>query len=295
MKAVSSIRHTSILSIAAIAALILAGIATFQTSDVVSARQSVSIDADDIGGIVTGPGGPEAGVWVIAETDDLDTLLRKIVVTDDAGRYVLPDLPDAEYRVWVRGYGIADSRPLRSRPGESVELTVRAAENPLEAAQVYPANYWYSLIEVPTKDEFPGTGRNGNGISPGMRTQAHWIDGIKQGCQLCHQLGNQITREILDPTAFDSTVAAWAHRVKTGQRGARMDSTLNRFGRDRAINMYADWTDRIMAGAVPKAPPRPQGLERNVVLTMWEWGGSTRAGRSTASSLPATSWSGSTR
>ncbi len=275
MKAPTSIRHTSTLTIAAIAAFILAGVATFPTSDVVSARQSVSIDADDIGGVVTGPSGPEAGVWVIAESDDLDTRLRKIVVTDDAGRYVLPDLPDAEYRVWVRGYGVADSSPRRSRPGESVELTVQAAKNPLEAAQVYPANYWYSLIEVPSKDEFPGTGGNGNGISPGMRTQAHWIDGIKQGCQLCHQLGNQITREILDPTAFDSTAAAWAHRVTTGQRGLRMDSTLNRFGRDRAVGMYADWTDRIMAGAVPEAPPRPQGLERNVVLTMWEWGGPT--------------------
>ena len=143
--------QTPTLIVAAVAALILAGLATFPVLSVVSARQAVSIDTDDIGGVVTGPGGPEAGVWVIAETDDLDTRLRKIVVTDDEGRYVLPDLPDAEYRIWVRGYGIADSSPRRSRPGESVELTVEAAKNPLEAAQVYPANYWYSLIEVPAR------------------------------------------------------------------------------------------------------------------------------------------------
>ena len=30
---------------------------------------------------------------------------------------------------------------------------------------------------------------------------------------------------------------------------------------------FADWTDRIAAGEVPPAPPRPQGLERNVVIT----------------------------
>ncbi len=35
--------------------------------------------------------------------------------------------------------------------------------------------------------------------------------------------------------------------------------------------MYADWTDRIAAGEVPPAPPRPQGIERNLVLTMWDW------------------------
>ena len=35
--------------------------------------------------------------------------------------------------------------------------------------------------------------------------------------------------------------------------------------------MFADWTDRIAAGEVPPAPPRPQGLERNVVVTMWDW------------------------
>ena len=52
-----------------------------------------------------------------------------------------------------------------------------------------------------------------------------------------------------------------------------MTSTMNSFGRDRALAMYADWTNRIAAGEVPPAPPRPQGVERNLVLTLWEWGG----------------------
>ena len=235
----------------------------------------VSIDDDDIGGIVRGADGPEAGVWVIAETDDFDTRFRKIVVTHDSGAYVLPDLPDASYQIWTRGYGLKDSKPVLGTPGSSLDLQAVPAADPGEAAEVYPANYWYSLVEVPPESEFPGTGEDGNGISPGMRNQAAWIDGLKQGCQLCHQLGNQATRELLNPGDFDSTEAAWAHRVRAGQRGAMMSGGLRRFGADRAVAMYADWTDRIMAGEVPSAPPRPQGRERNVVLTLWEWGGET--------------------
>src|SRR5262245_32244976 len=67
-------------------------------------------DSDDMGGVVTGPRGPEAGVWVIAESTGLPTTLRKIVVTDDQGRYLVPDLPKGDYNVWVRGYGLVDSR-----------------------------------------------------------------------------------------------------------------------------------------------------------------------------------------
>ena len=77
------------------------------------AASAVSIDGDDIGGVVTGPSGPEAGVWVILETADLPTRFARIVVTDDQGRYVVPDLPKATYKVWVRGYGLVDS-PNRS-------------------------------------------------------------------------------------------------------------------------------------------------------------------------------------
>ena len=246
------------------------GVVDHQTS-----AQSVTIDPNDIGGLVRGPNGAEAGVWVIAETDDLDTLFRKIVVTDEAGRYVLPDLPAANYDIWVRGYGLKDSPKIAAAPGQRMNLTAMPAADAGEAADVYPANYWYSLLEVPAESEFPGTGPDGNGIPTGMRTRAQWIDGMKQGCQLCHQLGNQATREILDPGAFDSTEAAWAHRVMAGQRGSMMGAGLGRFGRARGVSMYARWTDRIMAGEVPEAPPRPQGVERNVVLTMWEWGGAT--------------------
>src|SRR3954471_17352323 len=109
----------------------------------------VAIDADDIGGTVTGPKGPEAGVWVIAETKDLPTRFIKIVVTDDAGRYVLPDLPKAKYKVWVRGYGLVDSKQVTAEPGKALDLTAVPAPSPKAAAEYYPANYWFSLLKVP--------------------------------------------------------------------------------------------------------------------------------------------------
>ena len=53
----------------------------------------IPIDNDDIGGVVTSAKGLEAGVWVIAETNDLPTRFARMVVTDDQGRYVIPDCP----------------------------------------------------------------------------------------------------------------------------------------------------------------------------------------------------------
>ena len=82
-----------------------------------TAVPAVAENNDDIGGTVMGPAGPEAGVWVIAETEDLDTRYLKIVVTDDNGAFLIPDLPDAGYQVWVRGYGLDDSVKVAATPG----------------------------------------------------------------------------------------------------------------------------------------------------------------------------------
>lgn len=235
---------------------------------------SIAIDADDIAGTVTSTAGPEAGVWVIAETTDLPTPFRKIVVTDDLGRYLLPDLPPASYLLWVRGYGLVDSPRVRTEPGRRVDLPATVAPSAREAAQYYPPNYWYSLIELPKPDQFPGNGAAGNGIEPGVLTQHHWINTIKTGCNVCHQLGNLATRELPPGLGrFESSYDAWDHRTMVGQDGTSMISAINGLGRRPALTMFADWTDRIAAGELPPVPPRPQGRERNLVLTLWEWGG----------------------
>ena len=50
---------------------------------------------------------------MIAETRDLGTRFAKIVVTDERGRYVIPDLPRANYRVWYAA--MAWRIPIRCR------------------------------------------------------------------------------------------------------------------------------------------------------------------------------------
>src|SRR5579862_1180270 len=119
---------------------------------------SASGDKDDIRGTVTSAKGPEAGVWVIAETTDLPTRYIKTVATDDRGRYLIPDLPQANYTVWARGYGLVDSPKVMTAPGKVVDLKPTVAPDKKSAAHYYPAIYWYSLVSVPKPDQFPGTG-----------------------------------------------------------------------------------------------------------------------------------------
>lgn len=228
----------------------------------------IVIDANDIGGHVTRNGVPEAGVWVIAVSnggvstnDGAPGQFHKIVVTDSEGRYVVPDLPDATYDVWVRGYGLIDSEPVQAQPGELVDLEAVEAPSPQEAAAIYPANYWASLIELPAESEFPGTGPEGNGWGTGLVSQDAFISQTKLGCQLCHQLGTPDTR-LPNAAAFDF---GW-------KKAGTMNGTANGFGRDNLAAVLGDWGERIAAGEVPPAPPRPSGKERNFVLTMWEWG-----------------------
>src|SRR6059058_4769813 len=214
--------------------------------------QAVRIGADAIGGVVSGPNGPESGVWVIAETTDLPTKFVRIVVTDDQGRYLIPDLPKATYAVWVRGYGLVDSPRTQAAPGKVLNLTAVAAPNPRAAADYYPAGYWFSLLRVPDKREFAAatsTGSDETHSAPAVKTQAEWLRIVKSGgCWACHQLGSKGTREI--PKAlgtFPSSVAAWERRLQSGQAGAQMMGTLSQLGAQRAFAMFADWTDRIAA------------------------------------------------
>src|SRR4051795_3770143 len=176
----------------------------------IQARQqtgdTVRIDPDDIGGVVTGPRGAEAGVWVIAETADLPTRFVRIVVTDDRGRYVIPDLPKATYSVWVRGYGLVDSPKVTAAPGKLLNLTAVAAPNEAAAAQYYPPIYWFSLLRVPQQSEFP---------LPKIKSQGEWLNIVKSGaCQSCHALGTPGTRTISKALGeFKTSSEAWARRL----------------------------------------------------------------------------------
>lgn len=231
--------------------------------------QEVAIDADDIGGVVTGPNGPEAGVWVIAETKDLGTRFVKIVVTNDQGRYVLPDLPDANYDVWVRGYGLVDSPKVKGTRGKLLNLTAVPAPNAAVAAQYYPAIYWYSMLEIPGSDKFGGK----SGI-PAKIKRTDWLTIVKnRQCVGCHQMGNLGTRTI--PAAFgkfESSEKAWMRRVQSGQAGGSMTRTLSGQLGGAPFKYFADWSDRIAKGELPHTKPtRPKGVERNIVVTVRDW------------------------
>ena len=199
------------------------------------AQNAVAIDNDDIGGVVTGPQGPEAGVWVIAETRDLPTRYAKIVVTDDQGRYVVPDLPKAKYQLWVRGYGLIDSPKVDGEPGKHVNLTAVAAPDDAAAAQYYPAIYWYSMLKVPDKDQF-----GGKSDIPANITQVDWITTIeKPGLRRLPS-----TRSVRDadhpggfgPFQFRRRSLGAAHPVRSGV--ADHGQSAGRQARRRAADIF---------------------------------------------------------
>ena len=266
--------HVLGLCAAAIAAALVAAVVVSSRAQEVS--QAIDIGDSDLGGVVTGPAGPEAGVWVIAETSDLATKFAKVVVTDERGRYVVPDLPKANYSLWVRGYGLVNSAKVQSTPGKLVNLTAVPAPTAAAAAEYYPGVYWYALLKIPAASEFPGTGDKGNGIGEVIKTQYAWIDTLKNSCQSCHALGSKGVRTLSKELGeFSNSTEAWTRRLQSGQAMTNMFRTLSRLGPNKALALFADWTDRIAAGELPFAKPeRPQGIERNVVITMWDWGSS---------------------
>jgi hypothetical protein len=225
---------------------------------------TIAIDDDDIAGVVKSSVGVEAGVWVIAETDDLGTRFSRSVVTDDEGRYLVPDLPDADYSLWVRGYGLADSAKTAARPGEHHNLEAVVAPDEATAALVYPAAYWYAMAEVPTEEELAN-------IPGGLDYYLAWTKNL--GCASCHQLGNKYTRTIPPALAdIESSEEAWVRRTQSGQAGHIMVRQAARQLLGLPYKYLGEWTDRVAAGALPaQKPQRPTGQERNVVATVRDW------------------------
>ena len=213
------------------------------------------------GQVTSGKKKPEAGVWVIAETNSLPTPYRKIVVTNHRGRFVIPELPHGEYQVWVRGYGLRDSPKPAARPvvrvgepGAKRLLRISATRaTGRDAAAVYPANYWLSLLRPPDDTEALPGGRDGH----------LWTSQFKLSCQLCHQMGSPSARG-MQGNRFK--LDAGLHKARS------MNGPAVGLGRDAVLDMLADWGGRIADGEVPKAPPRPRGIERSMVITQWAWG-----------------------
>jgi hypothetical protein len=258
MKMTKTRKGKAVRTLGALAVILLFGFAWLAATEKRGTAAAATAAGDYISGAVTSSKGPEAGVWVVAETTDLPTKYVKIVVTDDRGRYVLPQLPTATYQVFVRGYGLVDSARVPAKPGQHLDLKAIVAPDPRAAAQFYPANYWYSLAKIPA----------------GKLSQEDFIGRVKY-CLTCHQIGDPATREIPEITRnlgpFHNSLEAWDRRTKSGPAGAGMSASYMGLGDQRS--MFADWSDRIAAGEYPTvAPPRPSGVERNIVLTLWDWG-----------------------
>lgn len=230
---------------------------------------AVELDDDDIGGLVIGPKGPEAGVWVIAETTDLPTRFAKMVVTDEQGRYVIPDLPVANYKVWARGYGLIDSPRLRGKPGQRLDHKAVAAPDRSSAAHYYPAIYWYTMMKIPQAADF-----GGSTDIPKSITRDQWLKQMNNvDCVGCHQLGQESTRTIpAQLGAFASHEDAWVRRMQSGQSGESMTNRIaGQFG-GVPYRYFGEWTESVSRGDLPREdPPRPQGVARNVVVSSWEW------------------------
>ena len=250
-------------------ALALLSILTLACSTGLRAQQTVDVRTAEIGGVVTSSKGPEAGVWVIAETTDLPTKFARIVVTDDQGRYLIPDLPTANYSVWVRGYGLVDSPKMRTKPGMTLNLPAVIAPSETAAAHYYPAAYWYAMLKIPPASDF-----GGSTDIPKNITQDNWLRQMNNvDCIGCHQLGQEATRMIPASLGkFESGAEAWQRRILSGQSGEMMTNRIaGQFG-GVPYKYFGDWTDRIAKGELPKTkPPRPEGEERNIVITSWEW------------------------
>ena len=176
----------------------------------------------------------------------------------------MPDLPKGNYDLWVRGYGLIDSPKVTSEPGKIVNLKSVPAPDAKAAAQYYPAIYWYSMLKMPDASQF---GPKGIPVK-----QYEYISLMKNnGCVGCHQLGTLATRTI--PAVFGtSSKDAWMQRTQAGQAGELMVNIIAGQLQAAPLGYLADWTDRIAKGELPHATPkRPEGVERNVVVTTYDW------------------------
>jgi hypothetical protein len=170
----------------------------------------------------------------------------------------------------VRGYGLVDSPKMRGKPGQQLDLTAVPAPNERAAAHYYPAIYWYAMLKMPPAKDFGGTSE-----IPANITREIWRQRMGNvDCIGCHQLGQESTRTVPAQFGpFESGADAWARRISAGHTGEWMvNRSAGQLG-GVPSKYYGDWIDRIAKGELPKhKPARPASVERNIVITSWEWG-----------------------
>ncbi|HWH79952.1 MAG TPA: hypothetical protein VNT76_21370, partial [Candidatus Binatus sp.] len=175
--------------------------------------------------------------------------------------------------IWVRGYGLVDSPKVKSAPGKILNLKAVVASNDAAAARYYPSIYWYSMMKIPDKNEFGGKGK-----IPERLTQNEYLNLMKSnGCANCHAIGNRAMRTFPSnvPHPYGKVANSqelWFRRIQSGQGGVTMFATVMKEMGGAPLPYLADWTDRIAKGELPHTKPvRPQGVERNIVVTTWDW------------------------
>ena len=238
----------------------------------VSAQTAVALDNDDIGGVVMGANGPEAGVWVIAETTRSSDAVRPRwwSPTTRAATWC-PICPRPNTRYGCAATASSISPKVDGEPGKQLDLRAVPAPNEAAAAQYYPAIYWYSMLKIPGSQRSSAA----RATFPRASRSSEWLTAIKnRACIGCHQIGQLSTRTI--PAAFGefkSGEDAWMRRTQSGQAAELMMNPLAGQLGGAPYKYFGDWTDRVAKGELPHAKPqRPQGLERNIVVTTWDWG-----------------------
>jgi hypothetical protein len=232
-----------------------------------------------INGVVTGANGPEAGVWVIAETRDLPTL-HQDRRHRRSGALSHPRSAQSELRHLGARLRSVDSPKTKSRPARPQPEAVRGAQRDRRGA-ILSAIYWYSMLKIPTPNlsrARPAATASRHLARPGL-----WLRYLKtDGCNSCHQLGDKSTRE-LEPQArpFRQLGASWERRIQSGQAGVLMVQEHRRFRSGPALANFGDWTDRIAKGELPFAKPsRPPGIEAQRRADVWDWSTPTLHARS---------------
>ena len=179
----------------------------------------IPIDNDDIGGVVTSAKGPEAGVWVIAETNDLPTRFARMVVTDDQGRYVIPESAQSQLRhlgarLRIGGFTESEKRSRQASQPQSGGGAKRSRGSAILSGNLLV----FHARRFLKPDEFGGKGE-----IPAKLTQTEWLNTMKNnGCIGCHQLGQLSTRTF--PKSVPHPIGTWG---RPKNRGSAASSPVN--------------------------------------------------------------------